>query len=111
MEPVAMIAIHLDRVSITYIAQPIFTDLSWEIHDNRRVGLVGPNGCGKSTLLRLIGGLLTSDSGYLVRQPGITLGYLAQDPQLAPQHTVWQETMTASTELARIEAELTAVEA
>jgi len=111
MERVAMIAIHLDRVSVTYIAQPIFTDLSWEIHDDRRVGLVGPNGCGKSTLLRLIGGLLTSDRGYLVRQPGVTLGYLAQEPQLTPEHTVWQEAMTASQELAHIDAELTAVEA
>jgi ATP-binding cassette subfamily F protein 3 len=106
-----MIAIHLDHVSVTYIAQAIFTDLSWEIHDNRRVGLVGPNGCGKSTLLRLIAGLLTSDSGYLVRQPGVTIGYLPQEPQLSPHHTVWQEALTASTVLAEVEAKLTAVEA
>ncbi len=106
-----MIAIHLDRVRVTYIAQPIFADLSWEIHDNRRVGLVGPNGCGKSTLLRLIGGLLTTESGYLVRQPGASIGYLEQDPQLSPQHTVWQEALTASTILVQVEANLSAVEA
>jgi ATP-binding cassette subfamily F protein 3 len=106
-----MIAIHLDRVSVTYIAQPVFTDLSWEIHDDRCVGLVGPNGCGKSTLLRLIAGLLTSDTGYLVRQPGLTVGYLPQEPQLTPQHTVWQEALTASSVLAQVEADLSAHEA
>jgi ATP-binding cassette, subfamily F, member 3 len=105
-----MIAIHLDRVSVTYIAQAIFTDLSWEIHDQRCVGLVGPNGCGKSTLLRLIAGLLVTDSGYLVRQPGVTIGYLPQEPQLTPQRTVWQEALTASTVLAQVETDLTAVE-
>jgi ATP-binding cassette subfamily F protein 3 len=105
-----MIAIHLDRVSVTYIAHPIFTDLSWEIHDDRCVGLVGPNGCGKSTLLRLIAGIITSDTGYLVRQSGLTIGYLPQEPQLSPQHTVWQEALTASTVLAQVEAELTAIE-
>jgi ATP-binding cassette subfamily F protein 3 len=106
-----MIAINLDRVSVTYIAKAIFTDLSWEIHDNRRVGLVGPNGCGKSTLLQLIGGLIPTDSGYLARQPGVTIGYLAQEPELTPQLTVWQEALTASTVLAGVEAELTALEA
>ena len=47
-----MIAVHLDSVSVTYIAKPIFSALSWDIHDDRCVGLVGANGVGKSTLLR-----------------------------------------------------------
>ncbi len=64
-----MIIMNLDRVSVTYVSQPIFEDLSWEIHSDRCVGLVGPNGCGKSTLMRLIAGQLTSDTGYFVRQP------------------------------------------
>jgi ATPase subunit of ABC transporter with duplicated ATPase domains len=58
-----MIAVNLDRVSVTYTSLPVFEDLSWEIHDGRCVGLVGPNGCGKSTLLRLIAGELSSDTG------------------------------------------------
>ena len=53
-----MIALNLDRVTVTYVSEPIFQDLSWEIHDDRRMGLVGPNGCAKSTLLRLIAGEL-----------------------------------------------------
>ena len=54
-----MIAVNLDRVTVTYVSEPVFENLSWEIHNDRVVGLVGPNGCGKSTLLRLIAGELT----------------------------------------------------
>ena len=61
-----MIAVNLDKVSVTYVAEPIFEKLSWEIHDDRVAGLVGPNGCGKSTLLRLILGELSSDTERLV---------------------------------------------
>ena len=58
-----MIAVNLDRVTVTYVSDPVFAELSWEIHDRRCVGLVGPNGCGKSTLLRVIAGELASDTG------------------------------------------------
>jgi len=106
-----MIAIHLDRVSVTYISEPVFENLAWEIHDQRRVGLVGPNGCGKSTLLRLIAGELNSDTGFVVRRKELSIGYLQQEPRLEAGRTVWQEALTASAELAHIEVELSGVEA
>ena len=105
-----MIAVNLDRVSVTYIQQPIFTDLSWEIHDDRCVGLVGPNGAGKSTLLRLLAGDLLSDTGYLVRSKGLTVGYLRQEPDLQPDRTVLEEARTASKRLGEIEESLARVE-
>jgi ATP-binding cassette subfamily F protein 3 len=105
-----MIAVNLDRVTVTYVSIPIFEDLSWEIHDDRVVGLIGPNRCGKSTLLKLIAGELVSDTGFTVRKKGLTIGYLHQDPRLEPGRTVWQETLAASAELARVEDELAQVE-
>ena len=105
-----MIATQLDQVSVTYIAQPVFTELSWEIHDDRCVGLVGPNGCGKSTLLRLIAGELSSDSGYIHHKSGLRIGYLPQEPSLTSGRTVWEETLTASTELQRVNQQLTVLE-
>jgi ATP-binding cassette subfamily F protein 3 len=106
-----MIAVNLDRVTVTYVSEPIFENLSWEIHDDRVVGLVGPNGCGKSTLLKLIAGELQSDTGFTVRKKDLTIGYLHQDPQLEPGRTVWQEAVMASAGLARVEADLADVEA
>jgi ATP-binding cassette subfamily F protein 3 len=105
-----MIAANLDRVTVTYILEPVFEELSWEIHDDRVVGLVGPNGCGKSTLLRLIAGELTTDTGFVVRRSGLSIGYLRQEPKWEPGHTVWQEALTASAELAQVDAKLTKVE-
>jgi ATP-binding cassette subfamily F protein 3 len=106
-----MIAVNLDRVTVTYASVPVFEALSWELHDDRIVGLIGPNGCGKSTLLKLIAGELTSDTGFTVRKKGLTVGYLHQDPRLEPGRTVWQEALAASAELARVEDELAHVEA
>ncbi|MHB1385426.1 MAG: ribosomal protection-like ABC-F family protein [Bellilinea sp.] len=106
-----MIAVTLDKITYTYVSTPIVADLSWEIHDDRVVGLIGPNGSGKSTLLRLIAGELSPDSGFLVRKKGLTMGYLQQDVQLTPGHTLLQEVLAASGELARVEDELQKVEA
>ncbi len=105
-----MIVLTLDRVSVRYLATPIFEDLSWEIHNDKVAGLIGPNGCGKSTLLRLIQGQLQSDTGYVVGQKDLTIGYLAQEPQLNSGNTLWDEVITASTALNQVETELTRVE-
>lgn len=105
-----MIAIHLDRVTVTYISHPVFQELSWEIHTDRCAGLVGPNGCGKSTLLKLLVGDIQSDSGFVVRPGNLTVGYLAQDPELNPEKSVWQEALSASPELNEIDALLTTLE-
>lgn len=105
-----MIALNLDRVTVIYVQDPIFEDLSWEIHDDRVLGLVGPNGCGKSTLLRLIAGELSSDTGFVVRRKELTIGYLRQEPELVPGQSVWQEALTASKELAKIEIHLGEIE-
>ncbi len=106
-----MLAASLDNVTVTYIHDPIFAGLSWEIHDDRVAGLVGPNGCGKSTLLQLIAGDLKSDTGFLNRKSGLTIGYLRQEPALDPTQTVWQAVVGANGKLAAVEAELERVEA
>ena len=106
-----MIAVHLDQVTVTYVNDPVFAGLSWEIHDDRVVGLIGPNGAGKSTLLKLIAGDLTSESGFLNRKSGLTVGVLRQEPRLNPAHTLWQEALSASAKLAEVNAGLARVEA
>ncbi|MBW5446800.1 ATP-binding cassette domain-containing protein [Cohnella sp. CFH 77786] len=57
--------ITLDRVSFSYGAKPVLTDLSFSVKERDFIGLIGPNGAGKSTLLRLIVGLLKPDSGRI----------------------------------------------
>jgi ATP-binding cassette subfamily F protein 3 len=106
-----MIAIQLDDIAIGFGAEPIFSGLALQLHDDRKVGLVGANGCGKSTLLKLVGGHLTPDEGAITRRKGLTLGYLAQEPLLNPGSTVWQEAFSASQRLGELELALEKVEA
>lgn len=98
-------------MTISYNAQPVFKDLSWEIHKDRCVGLVGPNGAGKSSLLKLISGELTTESGYANLRGKLSIGYLHQEPRLHLKHTVLQEALTASTQVPRLQSALAQVEA
>jgi ATP-binding cassette subfamily F protein 3 len=106
-----MIGFSLDKVTVTYNAAPVFKDLSWEIHKDRCVGLVGVNGSGKSTLLKLISGELKTESGYANMRGKLTVGFLHQEPRLDPTKTVIAEALTASTRVPELERALTDVEA
>jgi ATP-binding cassette subfamily F protein 3 len=102
----AEIIVKLDRISVSLAGRPIFTDLTWEIQRNQRIGLVGPNGAGKSTLMKLVAQELSTDAGSIFRLSGITWGRLEQEPQLPPVRTVLQEALSAIPELDVIEREL-----
>ncbi|GAB4108355.1 MAG: ABC-F family ATP-binding cassette domain-containing protein [Phycisphaeraceae bacterium] len=67
----------------------------------QHVGMVGRNGCGKSTLLKLMAGLggFKPDSGQVQIARGASVGYLAQDHDLVPDHTLRQEAGSALAEL------------
>jgi ATP-binding cassette subfamily F protein 3 len=97
-------------VTVTYNAEPVFSNLSWEIHKDRCVGLIGINGSGKSTLLRLIAGELTTETGYANMRGKLSIGYLPQEPRFDPQHTLLQEALTAHTRLFALERSLALVE-
>jgi ABC transport system ATP-binding/permease protein len=59
--------------------RPLFTDLSLDLSDNQRIGLIGPNGSGKSTLLKILAGREDLDGGTRSARRGTRIGYLAQD--------------------------------
>ena len=101
-----MIIINLDGIVQSYGTQRVLEGLGWEIQAGQKIGLVGANGAGKSTLLRLMAGELKPEAGTVYRHKGIRIGYLAQEPALDPARTVWQEILSASTDLVRVEAEL-----
>jgi ATP-binding cassette subfamily F protein uup len=55
-----------------------------------RVGLIGRNGTGKSSLLKILAGLEQMDDGSLQYQQGLRIAYVAQEPQLSPEHTIFE---------------------
>jgi ATP-binding cassette subfamily F protein 3 len=102
----AEIIVKLDHISVSLAARTIFSDLTWEIQRDQRIGLVGPNGAGKSTLMKLIAQELSLDSGTIFRLSGVTYGRLEQEPHLITGRTVLQEALSARPELGAIEYDL-----
>ena len=106
-----MIVVNLNKIVHSYGTQLVLDGVTWEIQAGQKIGLVGPNGAGKSTLLRLIAGEVAPDSGSVYRHRSTRIGYLAQEPDLDPNRTVWEEMMAASADLIRLEGELRRLEA
>jgi ATP-binding cassette subfamily F protein 3 len=106
-----MIAIRFDQVAFKYLIDPVFESLSWDVHSDRVVGLIGANGSGKSTILALIQGRLKPESGFIHLASGATIGVMKQTPELDEANTVLDEVMLAAESLRSITAELHAVEA
>ncbi len=61
----------------------------FSLEARERIGLIGRNGAGKSSLLKILGGLELPDDGRMLRQQAIRTAFVAQEPVLAPQHTVF----------------------
>lgn len=73
----------LKDISLSFGGKPLLEDASLSIGPSERLCLVGRNGSGKSTLLRLASGEIEPDYGSRFVQPGATIRYLAQDPDLS----------------------------
>ena len=106
-----MIVVNLDRITHSYGTHIVLDGLSWEVKAGQKIGLVGPNGAGKTTLLRVIAGEIKPDAGFVFRHASARIGYLAQEPLLDLDRTVWQEIMSAAEDLVRVEVELRRLEA
>ena len=66
----------------------LFKGIYLSFFKDAKIGIVGVNGAGKSTLLRIIAGVDKEFGGELILQPGVTVGYLAQEPELDPKFDV-----------------------
>lgn len=66
----------------------ILRDISLSFFPGAKIGVLGLNGAGKSTLLKIMAGVDKEIEGEAIPMPGIKIGYLPQEPQLNPEHTV-----------------------
>jgi ATP-binding cassette subfamily F protein uup len=80
--------LNIERVSKIYGDKLIFDDVSYGIHDGDKIGIIGINGTGKTTLLNMIAGREKPDSGQVIRQNGIKIAYLSQNPDFPESSTV-----------------------
>lgn len=75
-------------LSKSYGAAPLFRNISFNISDGDRLGLIGPNGSGKSTFLEILAGRRQPDSGEIALRKNVRLSYVAQESRFEPGQTV-----------------------
>ncbi len=76
----------------------LLSNASFSLDEGDKVGLIGTNGSGKSTLLKMIAGMESIDSGDRWVNPGSTIVYLPQQPDLDESHTVLEQVFADSGE-------------
>ena len=85
----------INNLSVQFTGTSLFENVTFNIGDHDRIGLVGKNGAGKSTLLKILCGWQQPETGTLVIASGQTVGYLPQEMVPDSTRTVIDEAMTA----------------
>ena len=78
--------LNIEHVNKIYGEKIIFDDVCCGIDSRDKIGIIGINGTGKTTLLKIIAGIEETDSGDIIKQNGIKIGYLPQS-QVYPKDT------------------------
>jgi energy-dependent translational throttle protein EttA len=73
--------------------KPVLSNINLQFYPDAKIGIVGPNGTGKSTLMKIMAGMDTEFTGEAWPGEHITVGYLAQEPELDPTKTVRENVM------------------
>ncbi len=76
------------RVSKYYDKRPVLEEISLSYFYGAKIGVLGLNGSGKSSLLRILAGVDQEFVGQTVISPGLTVGFLEQEPHLDESKTV-----------------------
>jgi ATP-binding cassette subfamily F protein 3 len=97
--------LYAEHVARTFGSLDVLQDVTFNVSEGERAGLVGPNGAGKSTLLRLIAGEDAPDEGSCGHRGG-TLGYLRQEAGHDADRRLIDEMWTAFPEARAIDLEL-----
>lgn len=87
----------------------IFSNISFRLEENDKVGFVGNNGEGKTTLLKCLLGIEEHDQGRINLQTGLTVGYVAQHGFMQGA-TLWQQLVSSQKDIAIIQEQITELE-
>lgn len=80
----------LDKLELAYGHWPLLDQASLVVDKGQRIGLIGRNGTGKSSLLKVVAGEIRADAGEVWHQPGLKLGYVPQEPDFEPGHSIFE---------------------
>ena len=98
--------ISVNNLSVHFTGEFLFTNVSFNIREKDRIGLVGKNGTGKTTILRIIAGIQKPETGEVILPSGQTIGYLPQEMKVNSRKTVYDEAVTAFMEVLDVKKQI-----
>jgi ATP-binding cassette subfamily F protein uup len=94
--------VSIEKLSKSYGMKNLFSNISFGIDENDKIGLIGVNGTGKSTFLKVIAGLEEADEGKVIIGSKIEVQYLAQNPDFNPLDTVLDQVFKGYSPIMRL---------
>lgn len=104
-----MPALSVRNLTMTFIERNLFTDVSFDIENNDKVGFIGANGVGKTTLFKILNGEISPTSGAVTFEKNTRVGYMEQHACNNPRIDVYNELLSVFNYLADMEEEISAV--
>ena len=98
--------LNIHKLSIAFQGEYLFEEISFRLNQGDKVGLIGKNGAGKSTLLRILSNEMEYDSGDIVFEKEIKLGFLKQDIDFNYGKTILEEAYGAFAEIKALEKQI-----
>ena len=102
--------LQLEQVSKSFGGRVLFAGVNLRLEEYDHLALVGPNGAGKTTLLRIISGEESADEGRVVLAKEARIGYLEQEAIEMGDNPVFEEVLSAQTEIMQAERRLKKLE-
>ena len=85
-----MALLTLMNASLAFGHVALLDHADFSLETTERIGLIGRNGTGKSSLLKILAGMERPDDGNLHVQQGVRIAYVAQEPILVAEHTIFE---------------------
>ena len=91
------------QLKLYYADQEIFSNITVQVNEKARIGIVGPNGSGKSSFIKVLLGLQDFHGGEVFKPEGLRIGYVPQTAIQNGSGNLREEVMTAFSDLIRLE--------
>lgn len=101
-----MILIGAKDIEKSFLDKSILENVTFNINDNDKIGIIGINGAGKSTLFNILTGELSKDGGDLFIKNDMKIGYLKQHNSFDSTNTLYEECLSVFSEVLRLEQKL-----
>ena len=101
-----MAEITVSKLGKSFGADEIFSDVSFHIDKNDKVGIVGPNGAGKTSLFNILSGKDDDYQGSIYIKNGLKIGYMLQNISLSSSKTIFEEMLEVFSYIHDLEKEL-----